>query len=361
MRRAPHICIDRKVPLQRLVASAERSVRESARNAPLLGESQRGGPLHRVKMAVQTPNLWRDRRTLRVRFLSGTPAVHKRVQKYAEQWSEHCGITFEFGKWPDAEIRVAFDHAEGSWSWVGTEALEFKKPTEATLNLGWVTAATDELEVSQVVLHEFGHALGCIHEHQSPAAAIPWDKPAVYAFYAGRPNFWSKKDVDENIFDRYSRTDTNFSAFDPKSIMLYAIEEELTIGDYAVEWNPTLSATDKEFIGGKYPKRPKPSVHLDIGAPPLPASIGTHGEEDVYGFTVAVAGRHIVETHGPTNVVMSLRGPDAEAAVLAVDDDSGAGRNARIKQSLRPGTYVVRIKHFRPTGTGKYQLDVRKA
>ena len=51
--------------------------------------------------------------------------------------------------------------------------------------------------------HEFGHALGMIHEHQNPAAQgeIPWDKPKVYAYYAQQG--WSKDDVDTNIFEVY--------------------------------------------------------------------------------------------------------------------------------------------------------------
>jgi hypothetical protein len=52
------------------------------------------------------------------------------------------------------------------------------------MNYGWLLANTPDQEYSRVVLHEFGHALGAIHEHQHPAAGIPWDKPKVYEYYA---------------------------------------------------------------------------------------------------------------------------------------------------------------------------------
>jgi serralysin len=46
----------------------------------------------------------------------------------------------------------------------------------------------------------------------------------------------------------------NFTKFDIESIMLYAIPNELTVGDFEVGWNTILSATDKEFMRQNYPK-----------------------------------------------------------------------------------------------------------
>ena len=64
------------------------------------------------------------------------------------------------------------------------------------MNYGWLEPDTELREYQRVVRHEFGHALGMIHEHQNPAAQgqIPWDKPKVYAYYAQQG--WNKDDVD---------------------------------------------------------------------------------------------------------------------------------------------------------------------
>lgn len=59
----------------------------------------------------------------------------------------------------------------GSWSYIGTDASRI--PLESfSMNLGFVDRPT--------VLHEFGHALGLIHEHQSPfEGGFKWNKEEV--------------------------------------------------------------------------------------------------------------------------------------------------------------------------------------
>jgi len=50
----------------------------------------------------------------------------------------------------------------------------FEDQKVPTMNFGWLNEDSDEDEYSRVVLHEFGHSLSCIHEHQHPANGIPW-------------------------------------------------------------------------------------------------------------------------------------------------------------------------------------------
>jgi hypothetical protein len=188
---------------------------------------------------------------------------------------------------------------------------------------------------------------------------IPWDKPKVYAYYARQG--WSRSQVDSNLFDAYSPEGIQFSRFDPKSIMLYAVDNALTIGDWEVGWNRTLSPQDTTFIRSQYPAEEKTVVRLTAGASPVTGRIGTHGEVDRYTFRATKRGHFTLETLGRTDVVMSLHGPNTDTALLAVDDDSGASRNARIERDLGPGTYTVQVRHHRPTGTGTYQVALDRA
>ena len=86
---------------------------------------------------------------------------------------------------------------------------------------------------------------------------------------------------------------------------------------------------------------------------------GSHGEEDEFRFQVARKGQYIIETEGPTDVVMALFGPDDPKHLAATDDDSGRNWNARIAVPLESGEYYIRIRHYCPSGTGGYRVRLK--
>jgi serralysin len=206
--------------------------------------------------AAVTAAVWPAGSTLHVRFMGGDPVVVDRVFSIATEWSKYANIKFARVDSVPAEVRVAFDMGDGSWSSVGRNSA-LVPVTDPTMNYGWLTPDTDMTEYRRVVLHEFGHALGMIHEHQNPNAGIPWNKNAVYALYGGPPNNWSHDQVDINVFHLYARDRVRATQFDRTSIMLYPIPPELTDGRMSVGWNVELSDADKHFIAGLYP----PATH----------------------------------------------------------------------------------------------------
>lgn len=212
------------------------------------GENQKD---EREKAAAHRASLWNVGQTIRVRLLGGSPLVQSKVQEYAREWELYANIHFEFVGEGEAEIRVAFDRG-GSWSYIGKDALWIPQ-TKPTMNFGWFSDRTSEREFSRTTIHEFGHALGLKHEHQHPRHHIQWDTAAVYAYYTGAPNNWTRAQVDRNIFARYNETRTQFCAYDPLSIMHYSISNAHTLNDFAVNWNTELSEEDKHFIGLVYP------------------------------------------------------------------------------------------------------------
>jgi len=187
---------------------------------------------------------------LRIHFMSGDAHLHDRVVDAAIAWTRHANIHFLFGAGADAEIRIAFE-PNGSWSYIGTEALRVPKE-KPTMNLGWLNAETTNQEVRRVVLHEFGHLLGCLHEHQNPSGGIPWDREAVYRYYGGPPNNWDQAKIDRNIFDTYRDDLTSHTKVDSQSIMMYPIPAAFTTSGYSVGLNDDLSEVDKTFIAEMY-------------------------------------------------------------------------------------------------------------
>lgn len=352
--RGIRMCVDRRLPPQRIAASERAAIEARPDNLRIVPFRRGGGP-PRARMAVVVESLWKPGTTLHVSFLDGDATVRQKVEAVAHGWEDHANIHLRFGDRPDADIRVSFQQ-EGSWSYVGRDALQVPVD-EPTMNYGWLTPASEDAEYSRVVLHEFGHALGCIHEHQSPAVTIPWDPKAVYAYYALQG--WSKADTDQNVLIPYSPEGMQFSMFDPESIMLYAVDERLTIGAFSIGWNRTLSDNDKSFIRSRYPAQEKETVELTPGTP-CDGAIGAAGEVDWFHFVVAEPGAYRVGTSGSTDTVVSLHGPSSRTALVAADDDSGPGLNALIERDLGPGDYYVQVRHYGKTAVGAYQLLVAR-
>ncbi len=332
------ICIDRVLP--------QEVFRSQPTTAPVPG---------RVLRAVfEFRKMWINGSTLRIRFLNGTPAQQAQVRAEALEWTEHANLKFDFNNALDAEIRVEFATDNHAWSNIGTDALHIPRD-KATLHLGFEQPGT--------IAHEFGHAIGLGHEHQNPAGGIKWNEAVVIRELSGPPNEWTEKEIRHNVLDKYSRDQIRGTDFDKDSIMLYSFSGEWTQSGQGTKENAVLSALDKDFISSTkaYPPTAAPPVELAVNATnPTNASIGKPGEEDLYTFNVTSPGRHVIATKGKTNVMMKLFGPDSKTRLIAQDDDSGAGTNAKISLSLIPGQYFVQIRHFdQATGIGDYSIQVR--
>ncbi len=273
--RVQKICYDRVIPAA-FLDNAERAARDElgmAYVAAVNKNSEQGGefahrafsihamkplsadhPVHIARMAIINRSKWDRGYTLRCRFLDGSETQRSKVEAKAHLWEKYANIKIVFGDDANAEVRISFQADPGSWSAVGKDCLNssYFPKYQPTMNFGWLKDDTDSKEYERVVVHEFGHSLGCIHEHQSPADKLMWNKVAVYKAFSGPPNYWSKSDIDSNILEKYSPTGITFTRFDIHSIMLYQFDSSLFTDHKGTPENTQLSAMDKQMIGEMY-------------------------------------------------------------------------------------------------------------
>jgi hypothetical protein len=69
---------------------------------------------------------------------------------------------------------------------------------------------------------------------------------------SGPPNNWPADVIELNMFQPHSARETNFSALDPDSIMMYPIPATWTTDGFSIGLNGGLSQQDRAFIQEQY-------------------------------------------------------------------------------------------------------------
>jgi hypothetical protein len=257
------VCLDRVLDPSEQYQASELAREETERNTPdgsLMGDMLARGLEHPESLVMLTGKKWQTGRTLRICFVDGPEWAHDKAMSYFVRWTRQANLKMvKTADRRNSDLRVTFKRG-GSWSFLGTDnlAIPADRPTMA---LGWHVNLSNgqnvasENEWKRVCIHEMGHALDFAHEQAHPRGNIPWNKEKVYELYGGPPNNWDRATVDRQVLFKYSILNTNFSQYDSKSIMHYAISAALlTDPTRAVGWNTERSDLDKRTSALWYPK-----------------------------------------------------------------------------------------------------------
>ena len=269
-----------------------------AKCTTLLGEAMFGERQDTTKSRGMADNYhtWEAGSTITVKFMpGGSKVLRDLVIANAREWEKFANVKLNFV--PDnagfSHIRIKLGAGLGHNSAVGTEA-NFRAQKEQTMNFDTLAFADGDYylasvkrkgikppytfdhlrnemrvdpnhwnkpELRRVVMHEFGHALGLLHEQSYPDA-VNWKKTdSIYQYY-WQTQGWNKQQVDFNVFEVGSQFYTNGTRYDPKSIMHYSINPWETTDGYAVKNNYELSDGDKTLIAALYPKANSASANV---------------------------------------------------------------------------------------------------
>ena len=199
---------------------------------------------------------WPTGSVLKIGFIQPVSAATiATVKAQAEEWLKYANVKFTYPSSGPYDFRIAFNSSAGAWSYVGLDCKAVAQ-NYPTMNLGWIAP--------DVIKHEFGHALGLLHEHQNPEGGICWDEAQVIKELSGPPNNWTVAMIRFNVLDKMDPATVITTAWDKTSIMHYPIPASWTCNKVAIPAPGTISQADKDFIAKQYP---------GIAPPPPPTGI----------------------------------------------------------------------------------------
>ncbi|MCK1307639.1 hypothetical protein [Bradyrhizobium sp. 45] len=288
-----------KLPtLERYPDRLEARIELRRRTLSTLGATASGLSPHFI---LNLTKRWQPAQTLKIAFRGGDTSLHQDIATVVTEWTQYANLKFDFGLDPAtgkyrswntsdsnfaADIRVSFDQ-RGYYSLVGNDSINrtVTKPGEESLNLqGFDQERPDDWKA--VALHEFGHAIGFEHEHQSPLAPCDFRfdddagyvpttdsfgqyipdgrnrRPGLYTLLGGPPNNWPATVVDFNLKSLADSHAYEVGLFNKTSIMKYFFKDWMFVTGtnspcYTSAENLVLSDGDKEGAAKVYPRTPE--------------------------------------------------------------------------------------------------------
>jgi hypothetical protein len=203
------------------------------------------------RAAAETDLLWKERKPIKVHFLNGDAKFHDAVREFAPEWCCEADLSLNFEPGGTPDITINFAPIRGYYGIYNSFLGQASRGRVPSMNLIFPPHTSSRVVLKRYILHEFGHALGLIHEHQSPGVDFSWNEKEVIEWF-DRHVGWDEEMVRRQVLTPYVTSSTSNTRFDPKSIMLYPIYPGWASSGVVTTWNDDLSETDRSFIANLY-------------------------------------------------------------------------------------------------------------
>ena len=187
---------------------------------------------------------WRPGTVLKVAFKGGDSFLYKKISSAAQEWTCLATLKWISGIIPrlivfangvkvikPIPLILESDSTNRVWAHVGLDCIDpaISGSNTASINFEGFTSELPS-DYKGTVMHEFGHALGFQHEHQTPAGTCEneFDWPKVYKYMLDEYE-WSQVDTDYNFRKLPYESAYPLTEYDPKSIMNYYLPWQVFI------------------------------------------------------------------------------------------------------------------------------------